>query len=112
MIQKQRSECAISCVLDLLGDKWSLLVIRDMLFLEKKRYGEFQDSPENIPSNILSDRLKRLEAAGLITKRLYQEHPPRNEYIITDAGLELKEILQTMIAWGEKHLGSCKTTAS
>ncbi len=104
MVQKQRSECIISCVLDLLGDKWSLLVIRDMLYAEKKRYGEFQDSPEGIPSNILADRLKRLEAANLITKQPYQKNPVRNEYIITDAGLELKVILDNMASWGERHL--------
>lgn len=104
MVQKQRSECVISCVLDLIGDKWSLLIIRDMVFTEKKRYGEFQDSPEGIPSNILADRLKKLENAGLITKRLYQQNPPRNEYLVTDAGVELKAILDSMAAWGEKHL--------
>ncbi|MFV0322298.1 MAG: winged helix-turn-helix transcriptional regulator [Alphaproteobacteria bacterium] len=104
MVQKQRSECVISCVLDLIGDKWSLLIIRDMVFNEKKRYGEFQDSPEGIPSNILADRLKKLENAGLITKKLYQQNPPRNEYLVTDAGVELKAILDSMAVWGEKHL--------
>jgi DNA-binding HxlR family transcriptional regulator len=71
-----RSPCAVACTLDLVGDKWSLLVVRDLL-RGNVTYGELQNSPEGIPTNILADRLKRLEEARLIAKSAYQEHPVR-----------------------------------
>ena len=73
-----RSECPITNVLDILGDKWTLLVIRDLV-LGKRRYQEFMSSPERIASNILADRLKKLAAAGLVTRRTYQGNPERYE---------------------------------
>jgi len=69
-----RSMCPVSCVLDLLGDKWTLLLVRDLL-LGKGSYTEFQQSPEGIPTNILAERLKRLQLAGIIEKLPYQERP-------------------------------------
>src|SRR4029077_12456668 len=78
----ERSECPITNVLDLLGDRWTILVIRDLV-LGKRRYQEFMSSPEQIASNILADRLKRLEAGGLVARRTYQENPARYEYFLT-----------------------------
>ncbi len=98
-----RSTCPIASALDLVGDKWTLIVVRD-LFLGKHRYGEFQASPEAIPSNILAERLKRLEAAGLVVKEYYQENPPRAEYFLTQRGADLAPILRTMREWGKKHI--------
>ena len=98
-----RSTCPIACVLDILGDKWTLLVIRD-LFLNKHRYGEFSESPERIPSNILADRLRRLEAAGTIKQVLYQSNPPRSEYYLTSKGADLGWVLGSMRKWAERHL--------
>lgn len=98
-----RSTCPIACVLDILGDKWTLLVIRD-LFLDKHRYGEFTQSSEGIPTNILADRLKRLEAAGIIKKVLYQSSPPRFEYYLTSKGADLGKILTAMRQWAEHHV--------
>ena len=68
----KRSTCPVACTLDILGDKWTLLVIRD-LFLGKKTYGDFQSSPEGIPTNILAERLKRLVEKGIVRKYPYQE---------------------------------------
>jgi DNA-binding HxlR family transcriptional regulator len=99
-----RSTCPIANVLDIVGDKWTLLVVRDLLILGKRRYGEFQNSPEAIPTNILADRLKRLEAAGLITKELYQDNPPRAEYFLTRKGADLGPVLQAMGQWGVRHI--------
>ena len=99
-----RSTCPIANVLDIVGDKWTLLVVRDLLILGKRRYGEFQNSPEAIPTNILADRLKRLEAAGLIRKELYQDNPPRAEYFLTRKGADLGPVLQAMGQWGEKYI--------
>jgi len=77
-----RSPCPVACCLDLLGDKWTLLVVRDLL-LGKTTYSEFQKSPEGIPTNILAERLKRLLAAGVIEKSQYQERPKRYAYHLT-----------------------------
>lgn len=100
---KKRSICPVACTLDILGDKWTLLVIRDLL-LGKKTYSDFQDSPEKIPTNILADRLKRLQEQDLIYKVPYQNKPPRFEYVLTDSGKELKSVLLEMVTWGEKHI--------
>lgn len=99
-----RSTCPIANVLDIVGDKWTLLVVRDLLLAGKRRYGEFQSSPEAIPTNILADRLKRLEAAGLVKKEFYQDNPPRAEYFITRKGADLGQVLQAMGEWGHKHI--------
>ena len=98
-----RSFCPIASALDIVGDKWTLVVIRD-LFLGKHRYGEFQASPEAIPTNILAERLKRLEAAGLVVKEYYQDTPPRAEYYLTRRGADLGPVLRTIREWGEKHI--------
>ena len=76
----KRSSCPITNVLDLLGDKWTLLVIRDLV-LGKRRYQEFLSSPEDMASNILAERLNRLQASGLILRRAYQRNPIRYEYL-------------------------------
>ncbi len=99
-----RSTCPIANLLDIVGDKWTLLVVRDLLLLSKRRYGEFQNSPEAIPTNILADRLKRLEAAGLVKKELYQDNPPRAEYFLTSKGADLEPILKAMGQWGKQYI--------
>lgn len=96
----ERSECPITNVLDILGDKWTLLVIRDLV-LGKRRYQEFISSPERIASNILADRLKRLEAGGLVTRRTYQGNPARYEYLLTKKGKGLEPVLEAIIVWAE-----------
>lgn len=99
----RRSPCPIAGALDIVGDKWTLLVVRD-LFLGKSTYGELQKSPERIPTNILADRLRRLEEAGLVGKERYQERPVRHTYRLTAKGMELGAILKELIAWGNRHL--------
>ncbi len=98
-----RSSCLISSALDLIGDKWSLLVIRDM-FGGKSKYHEFLESDEGIASNILTNRLRRLEELGLIERKRYSEKPPRDEYHLTEAGRDLERVLGQFIRWGLKHL--------
>jgi DNA-binding HxlR family transcriptional regulator len=98
-----RSPCAVACTLDLVGDKWSLLVVRDLL-RGKVTYGELQKSPEGIPTNILADRLKRLEDAGLISKSPYQQHPVRYAYGLTEKGKALSDVLGAFVRWGKKHI--------
>ena len=99
-----RSRCPIAGALDILGDTWTLLVLRDLLFYGKHRFAEFLESPEQISTNILAERLKRLERCGLIERRRYQERPPRDEYYLTQRGHDLLPVLRELIAWGQRHL--------
>ena len=108
----RRSQCPVACSLDVIGDRWTLLVIRD-LFAGKSRYGEFLSSPEHIPTNILAERLKRLEAAGLMASVPYSEHPPRYEYQLTDRGRELGKVLDALATWGlEQFPGTRRPVAA
>lgn len=103
----ERSPCPVACTLDILGDKWTLLVVRD-LFAGKKTYSEFQGSPERIPTNILADRLKRLVMQEIVKKKPYQMHPVRYEYILTTKGKDLGQVLKSMVSWGEKYIPGSK----
>lgn len=93
----------------MLGDKWTLLVVRDLLFLDKRLYSELSQSPEGIPSNILADRLKRLEGAGLVTKKPYQRHPVRYEYRVTPRAKDLIPVFKAITRWGNNHLPGADT---
>ena len=106
-----RSPCAVACTLDLVGDKWSLLVVRDLL-RGNVTYGELQNSLEGIPTNILADRLKRLEEARLIAKSAYQEHPVRYAYELTEKGKALSDVLLALVRWGKKHIPGTRTMVS
>lgn len=103
----ERSCCPITCSLDLLGDKWTLLVIRDLL-LGKKRFQEFLKSPERIATNILADRLKKIETAGLVIPQTYQLKPVRYEYVLTKKGEDLKPVLQALVKWGKTYYPGTK----
>lgn len=97
-----RSGCPIATTLDLVGDKWTLVLIRDMLN-GKARYSEFLESPERITTNILASRLARMEESGLIEKTPYQRRPTRYAYSLTIMGRELRPILQAICRWGNRH---------
>ena len=99
----QRSRCPVSCLLELIGDKWTLLVVRDLLF-DNHTFTELQSSPEKIPTNILASRLKRLEKSGLVRRELYQERPRRYAYFLTKKGQDLQPVMQSMMVWSNKHI--------
>jgi len=99
-----RSLCPVSSVLDIIGDKWTLLVVRDLLFLGKRMYNELADSMEKIPTNILADRLKKLEAADIIQKKPYQDRPVRYAYTLTKRGEALRPVLIEMASWGNSYI--------
>ncbi len=105
--QFDRSSCPISVTLDMLGDKWTLLVIRD-LFLGASRYGDFLNSPEKIPTNTLADRLKKLEAHGLVGKSAYQKNPLRYEYCLTRKGAALGPVLKDIVKWATDFVPGTK----
>lgn len=98
--------CNIAQTLNIIGDKWTLLVL-SQIFAGKDTYKEIQENLEGIPSNLLSDRLKSLEADEIITTQLYQTHPPRYRYCLTDSGKDLSDIFNSIFLWGEKHLKKC-----
>jgi DNA-binding HxlR family transcriptional regulator len=95
----RRSSCPIACTLDLIGDRWTLLVLRDLM-LGKQRFSELLQSAESIPTNILTERLKRLEGAGLIARAPYQDNPPRSAYALTAAGESLAPVIRAIHDWG------------
>ncbi len=98
-----RSDCPVASALDVIGDKWSLLIIRDLAY-QKCTYGDLEKIQENITTNILADRLKKLVAYALIEKSLYQEKPKRYHYLLTHKGRALLPILLDLANWGKEHL--------
>ncbi len=99
-----RSFCPLAATLDLVGDKWTLIIIRDLIFRRCKRYSDFLDGPEGITTNILADRLKRMEAEGLIESEPYTQRPLRYEYHITQKGAELLPVLIAVSKWGLRYI--------
>lgn len=112
MPQPKRSPCPVACTLDLIGDRWTLLVIRDMMFFGKQRFEEFLESPEGISTNILANRLKLLEELGLTEKQPYSSHSRRMNYQLTEKGKSLRPVLKVIAAWGLKHIDNTQITQS
>ena len=100
---QRRSNCPISFALDLFGDKWTLLIVRDLMFKQKQRFGEFSESGERIATNILADRLARLETAGLVTRQADPENGRQLIYTLTPKALDLAPMLIEMIVWSAKY---------
>ncbi|GMU06967.1 winged helix-turn-helix transcriptional regulator [Corallococcus caeni] len=104
MPQTGRSGCPINLTLEQLGDRWSLIVIRDVMFGNRRTYGELlEQSEEGIASNILADRLKRLTASGLLSRRPDPNHRQKGIYSLTEASIQLVPLLSHMAAWGRRH---------
>jgi DNA-binding HxlR family transcriptional regulator len=101
---RHRSDCPIASTLDLVGDKWTLLIVRDMLF-GASRFSDFVNAAEGIKRNILTDRLRRLERAGLVSRTVYQDRPKRYRYRLTERGAELLPAIQALARWGAANLG-------
>jgi DNA-binding HxlR family transcriptional regulator len=102
---EKRSDCPIACTMDLVGDKWSLLIIRDLLYIGKSTYNEFLSSHESISTNILNDRLLKLTEVGLIT---FTGTPKRKKYRLTKMGRDLKPVLESVALFGIKYSGADK----
>lgn len=99
-VNAYRSGCPINQTVELLGDNWSMLIIRDMLFFNKTSYGEFFESPEGISTNILASRLKQLESNGIIEKHIDKRDRKKSIYLLTEKGLSLAPLLTEMLVWG------------
>lgn len=98
-----RSQCPIGRTLDLLGDKWTLLVVRDLMFRGKRRYKEMLNSDEGIATNILADRLRRLTAQGLVTKCVDEADRKSHVYRLTASGRDLAPMLLEIILWSGRN---------
>ena len=100
---KRRSDCPISFGLDIFGDRWSLLILRDLTFKGKAYYGDFLDSEEGIATNVLADRLQLLESVGIVTKNRDPRVKTKYIYSLTDKGLDLLPVLIEIILWSAKY---------
>jgi DNA-binding HxlR family transcriptional regulator len=106
-----RSDCAIAATLDIVGDRWSLLVVRDLLFRGELRYGDLAASAEGMPTNTLADRLRKLTDAQIIEREQYSSRPPRYSYRLTDRGRALAPVLDAMATWGTSHVPGTRRQA-
>ncbi len=100
---KQRSGCPVSRSLEILGDRWSLLVIRDLMIRGAKHFKDFQESGERIASNILADRLRKLQKAGIISAEAGETDGRRVDYRLTEKGIDLAPVLLELLLWGGQH---------
>jgi DNA-binding HxlR family transcriptional regulator len=100
---QSRSDCPINFALEMFGDMWSLLIIRDIVYFGKKTYGEFLASEEGIATNILANRLAHLEQQGLLVKKPSASDKRKEEYVLTETGLDLIPVLVEMANWSAEH---------
>jgi DNA-binding HxlR family transcriptional regulator len=103
MAKRYDQACPVAKALEVLGDRWTLLIVRDLL-RGPRRFQDFQTSLKGIAPTILSDRLKLMEEHGLITRCFYSDHPPRAEYLLTDKGKELEMVVGALAIWGARHV--------
>ena len=96
--------CPIAKTLDIVGDRWTMLIVRDLLALGPRKYVDLSQSLQGIAPNVLSDRLKLLEANGIIEREFYEDHPPRARYKLTRRGADLRTVIQALLQWGNKHV--------
>ena len=100
---RRRSGCPVNVSLEVFGDRWSLLIVRDMMVRTNKTFKEFLASGEGIATNILTDRLRRLKAAGIVTTEVDEEDGRRVNYRLTEKGIELAPVMLELLLWGAKH---------
>jgi DNA-binding HxlR family transcriptional regulator len=95
--------CPVARTLDLIGERWTILILRDLFLHGPRRYQDFQSSLHGVAPNTLSARLKALERDGIIGRELYSEHPPRLEYRLTERGKTLGPVLRALREWGNRY---------
>ena len=99
----RRSGCPVSISLEIFGDRWSLLIVRDLMVRGFRRFKDFQNSGEDIATNILADRLRKLEEAGILTTQPDPEDARRRLYRLTQKGIDLAPVLLEILVWGANH---------
>jgi DNA-binding HxlR family transcriptional regulator len=95
--------CPVARTLDIIGERWTILILRDLAIEGPRKFQDFLTSLSGASPNTLSARLKTLEDAGIIERRFYEDHPPRAEYMLTDKGRDLRPVLRTLRDWGQRH---------
>jgi len=96
-------DCPVARTLDIIGERWTILILRDLLRAGPRRFQDFQRSLSGVSPNTLSARLKTLEEHGIIERKFYEKHPPRAEYVLTEKGRMLGPILKALLEWGQKY---------
>lgn len=99
----RQEDCPVARTLDLVGERWTILILRDLLLHGPRRFQDLQESLAGIAPNTLSARLKQMEARGLAARRAYSEHPPRLEYHLTAKGRSLGPVVKALREWGRRH---------
>jgi DNA-binding HxlR family transcriptional regulator len=95
--------CPVARTLEIIGERWTILILRDLVVEGPRKFQDFLASLSGISPNTLSARLKTLEDSGIIERRFYEDHPPRAEYVLTEKGRDLRPVLRTLRDWGQKH---------
>ena len=108
MPKKYGQPCPVARSLEFLGERWTLLIVRDLL-MGAKKFQDFSASLSGVAPAVLSHRLKVLEKHGIVSRQLYSKHPPRAEYALTERGLELRPVVRALGIWGARHLGASWT---
>jgi DNA-binding HxlR family transcriptional regulator len=103
MPRKYDLKCPVARTLDIIGERWTLLILRDLFRFETRRFQDFDSTLPGLTPSVLSARLKSLKSDGVVASRLYTKHPPRLEYSLTPKARELASILWAMKKWGEKY---------
>jgi DNA-binding HxlR family transcriptional regulator len=103
MSKSYNLDCPVARTLDVIGERWTALILRDLLLERSGRFQELQESLSGVAPNVLSDRLKSLESAGIIERRAYSDHPPRFEYALTAKGRSLGPIIKSLRDWGLRY---------
>ena len=96
-------KCPVARTLDLIGERWTILILRDLLLQGPRKFQDFEQSLTGFSPNTLSARLKKLEEHAILERRFYADHPPRAEYLLTDKGRSLGPALKALLEWGNKH---------
>ncbi|TMJ57410.1 MAG: helix-turn-helix transcriptional regulator [Alphaproteobacteria bacterium] len=95
--------CPVARTIDIIGERWTILILRDLLLEGSRKFQDFERSLAGISPNTLSARLKRLEEAGIVERHFYEQHPPRAEYVLTPKGRALGPVLKALLDWGRRH---------
>jgi DNA-binding HxlR family transcriptional regulator len=103
MARKYSLNCPVASALDVIGDRWAILILRDLFLHESRRFQDFEDALPGLTPSVLSARLKELESSAVISSRKYGDHPPRLEYFLTAKGRELGPVLKALKKWGEQY---------
>ncbi|HEY3151162.1 MAG TPA: helix-turn-helix domain-containing protein [Candidatus Binatia bacterium] len=99
----RQKNCPVARALDIIGERWTILLLRDLFLQGPRKFQDFQESLAGVAPNTLSTRLKAMEEHGLIARRVYSDHPPRLEYHLTEKGKSLGPVLKALREWGRHH---------